>query len=448
MAKRLTAVAVANFKPRKRRREIPDGGCPGLFLIVQPSGVKSWALRFRRPRTGQAAKLTLGRVDVVSAAASAPVEVGRPLSLTAARRLAADLQHRRALGEDVAAEALAEKRRRRLALDDADDVDAFGRASRDYIQRTRAEGRRSWRDAATFLGLDASLEPFAKGLADRWRDKPISEIDAGDVYKIVDEVRRRGVPGRPRRSAGETEGMARSMHAILSGMFKWLWQQRRVDANPVAQVAKPRKAAARDRVLDDDEIVKLWRATERLGEPFGSIYRLLVLTGCRLDEVRQMRWGELKDDGATLSLPAERTKNKKPHDVFLSPAARAIVAAQPRIADSPLVFTGRTGATAVSGLSKAKARLDRLMTGVGPWRTHDVRRSVASGLQRLGVPLPVTEKILGHESGSFAGIVGVYQRHEYRAERRAAMEGWARHVEGLVSGRADNVERLPLPRRA
>jgi integrase len=151
-----------------------------------------------------------------------------------------------------------------------------------------------------------------------------------------------------------------------------------------------------------------------------------------------MRWSELSEDGATLSLPAERVKNNKPHDIFLSPAAREIIAAMPRIAGSEFVFT-TTGDRPVNGFSKAKARLDRMMPGVAPWRTHDLRRTTASGLQRLGVPLPVTERILGHVSGSFAGIVGVYQRHEYRDERRVALERWATHVAGLVAGREANV---------
>ena len=196
------------------------------------------------------------------------------------------------------------------------------------------------------------------------------------------------------------------MHAVLSSMFGWLKRRRQADANPVAGVDRPDPPTARDRALDDGEIVKLWRATAEVGEPFGAIYRLLLLTGCRLGEIAGMRWDEVGPDGTTLTIPAARTKAKRPHDVMLSPAAREIIAAQPRIGDSPFVFTGRTGVTAVSGFSKAKGAIDALMPGVAPWRTHDLRRTVASGLQRLGVKLEVTEKVLGHHSGSFAGIVG------------------------------------------
>jgi integrase len=438
VAKRLTATAVENYRPRKRRREIPDGGCPGLFLIVQPSGVKSWALRFRRPGSGRAAKLTLGRVDITGAAADAPPAVGRPLSLAAARRLAAELQHQRALGKDVAAEAIAEKRRRRAAVEDAA-ANTFPAAARDYIVHCQRMKQRHWRDSATMLGLGDDLKPFPRGLADRWRDKPITEIDKYLIDGVVNEARHHGVPGRPRRSNGPTEGMARAVYTVLSSMFNWLKLKGRVDANPVASVAKPYKAEARDRALDDAEIIALWHATEEMGQPFGAIFRLLLLTGARLGEIAAVTWDEVKDDGATLSLPRERTKNKRPHDIFLAPAAREIIAATPRIADCPFIFT-TNGKTAASGFSKAKTRLDRLMGPVvEPWRTHDLRRTVASGLQRLDVKLEVTERVLGHVGGSFAGIVGVYQRHEYAAERREALERWAAHVAGLVAGRPTNV---------
>jgi integrase len=180
------------------------------------------------------------------------------------------------------------------------------------------------------------------------------------------------------------------------------------------------------------ELTKLWRASDDVGEPFGAVFKLLMLTGARLNEIAQMRWAELSEDGTTIHLGAERTKNKRAHDVPLSPLVRKIIADVARIDESEFVFTV-TGRSAVSGFGKAKKRLDEAMD-IAPWRTHDIRRSVASGLQRLGVPLPVTEKILGHVSGSFGGIVGVYQRHDYEAERRVALERWAAHLEAIVTG--------------
>ena len=140
------------------------------------------------------------------------------------------------------------------------------------------------------------------------------------------------------------------MHAVLSSMFGWLRRHRRIEVNPVSTVDPPDPSAARDRVLSDAELVKLWRAAEEIGPPFGLIYKLLVCTGCRLERNFRNRIRELSEDGATLRLPATRTKNKRAHEVPLSPLARSIIAAVPRI-ESPFVFT-TTGGVPVSGFSK------------------------------------------------------------------------------------------------
>ena len=161
MAKRMTTAAVLNYRPAKRRREIPDGGCPGLHLVVQPSGVKSWALRFRRP-DGRPAKLTLGRLDGSGKEMEGEPVVGQMLTLPAARRLAAEIMRQRAMGRDVAADVKIAKRRQRLAHAELA-ANSFGAAARDYIEYARRRGQRRWREAAKFIGLDADLEPVAGG---------------------------------------------------------------------------------------------------------------------------------------------------------------------------------------------------------------------------------------------------------------------------------------------
>ena len=139
-------------------------------------------------------------------------------------------------------------------------------------------------------------------------------------------------------------------------------------------------------------------------------------------------------DGRLWTLPRERVKNNRPHEVPLSDAAIAILAALPRIEGAGFVLT-TNGASPSSGYSKGKRRLDALLPpDMPPWRLHDIRRSVASGMARLGVSLPVIEKILNHTSGSFAGIVSVYQRHDFADEKRAALDRWGNFVAGLVSG--------------
>jgi len=197
----------------------------------------------------------------------------------------------------------------------------------------------------------------------------------------------------------------------------------------------------------------VWRALEKVGWPFGPIGNLLLLTGARRDEVASMRWGELDLTSGTWRLPKERTKNKRPHEVPLSDAAIEVIESLPRIEGKDGLVSTTTGATAVSGFSRAKRAIDAAMLKTLPegvaspphWTLHDLRRTVATNLQRLGVRLEVTEAVLNHTSGSRAGIVGVYQRHEYAAEKRAALDAWAKRIEAIVEGRdAFNVVSLDV----
>lgn len=213
--------------------------------------------------------------------------------------------------------------------------------------------------------------------------------------------------------------------------------------SPCASVARPETPAARDRVLTDHEIVRFWRAAETLGEPVAAVLKLLTLTGCRLNEVAGMRWDEMSEDGATWTLPGERTKNHRPHVVPIPPLARAVLAGVRRIEGAKLVFTN-DGRTQIGSWSKVKLRLDAAMQPTAQWVIHDLRRSFVTGLAELGVRPDVIELAVNHAGGSRGGIAGVYNRSELMAERRAALERWANHVEGLVAGRPADV--VPLAR--
>jgi integrase len=174
----------------------------------------------------------------------------------------------------------------------------------------------------------------------------------------------------------------------------------------------------------------------RAGFPFRDVFRLLILTGARLGEVSEMRWAEIDLAAKIWTIPKERSKNGLAHAVALSVLAIAILDNLPRIeSESGFVFT-TNGRTPVSGFSRAKMRLDALIGDMPPWVTHDTRRSFASGAAKLGIALPVIERCLNHVSGSFAGIVGVYQRHSFADEKRNAMTAWSKHVEELLSGAA------------
>jgi integrase len=206
--------------------------------------------------------------------------------------------------------------------------------------------------------------------------------------------------------------------------FRWCIERDILKIDPTAGMPRVGNGKSRERVLSDDELGRVWRAAEG---PFGAVTRMLILTGARREEITQLRWSEI--DG-TIKLEDARTKTGAPHIIPLSAAAQALLNSLPRIAGSDFVFT-TTGTKPISGWSRPKIDLDAA-SGVTGWRIHDLRRTVATGMQKLGVGLQVVEAVLGHTSGSRAGVVGIYQRHTYDAEKRAALEAWGAYIMALV----------------
>jgi integrase len=422
---KLTAQSITKLKATESRREIPDSGCPGLYLVIQPSGRKSWALRFRQPN-GRPVKLTLGSVDLSLAENDNPPVLGGSLSLAAAHLLAADLKQQRARGHDVAAVARRSKLEKQAGV-----TKTFGDAVVDFVQQHAMPNTRRWKAQARLLGLRAAdgLEVIPGGLADRWRDKPLSEITDDDIHALVDEVREKGVPGLARKSRRATEGMALSMFSTLSTFFKWLLHKRRLKQNPCVALPRPKTPASRDRVLTATEIVAFWSAANELGDPYAPMLKLLLLTGCRLNEVARMRRAELSTDGEIWTIPGNRTKNKRTHVVPLAPRARELIATLP--SEREIVFT-TDGRAPVASADRIKKRLDTLMD-IPKWRLHDLRRTCATGMAEIGVAPHIVEACLNHVSGAKAGVAGIYNRAVYGAEKKAALELWAAHVKQLTT---------------
>jgi integrase len=461
----LTAAAVRKYAPQTKRREIRDTLAPGLHLVVQPKpgGAKSWAMRFRRP-DGRPAKLTLGRVDLDERETDDEPVLGGALTLRQARQLANKIDRQRARGVDVIAEyAVQRTATRNAAVHRA--ASGFAGAAREFVAdyKVRRWGTRPrrWHEDARLLGLawppeadPGQVEPtiIPGGLADRWSEKPTAEITDDDVYAVVDEARRRGIPGLPRHAKGSSDSRGRKMHGALSVLFRWLMRHRRVRSNPCISVERPGPPPQRQRTLTEQEVRWLWLATGRLGPPYGSLLQMLLLTGARLDEVTGMRRAELSDDGATWTIPAERTKNHRPHLVPLSPLSIATLNETPQIENARgLVFT-YSGA-ALTGFSGMKAKLDVMMLEIArdedpsaalpPWRLHDLRRTVSTMMHdQLGIMPHVVEAVLNHVSGHKAGVAGTYNTAQYRAEKTTALARWAAHVQGVVEQREANVVAL------
>jgi integrase len=191
-------------------------------------------------------------------------------------------------------------------------------------------------------------------------------------------------------------------------------------------IEKPGSAVKRDRVLSDSELAQVWNAAAALGWPHGTAVQLLILTGARKNEIWQLRWDETHGDEIRLPGPRTKTGHKtgQTHIIPLSQAGQTLLQSVPRFMENEFVFAGRSW-------SRAKATID-VKVKIAPWRIHDLRRTTATGLERLGTPLQVTEAVLGHVSGSKAGGAGIYQRHQYAEEKRAALEAWGEHVMTLV----------------
>jgi integrase len=459
MAKVLTVAAVAKYRPARKRREIADGGSPGLYLIVQPSGHKSWALRYRRP-SGKPAKLTLGGVDLSGSEPTSDPRLGTPLSLVAARALAAEQLRSLARGVDVGAVHIGDKRREREAVANAA-VNSFAAMARLFVDQHCRKRNRRWRESATTLGFqyfdEPNREPIMRknGLALRWLDRPLRDITEDELHDLVVECARDGVPGRARRQCGG-DSRARAMAAVLSAFFSWARKERHVKIDPTIGLDKPNAPASRDRVLNaridvrkGDEVRWFWQACASVDEPYGILLKLLLLTGCRRDELARLTEDEISDDLATIRLPASRTKNHRAHEVYLSPPAIKLIASVPRIHGCKYLFS-TNGRTPVLSWSRAKRDLDQAMAKIAKaergedftipsWRVHDLRRTASTGMHSIGVPPHIVEAVIGHVSGFRSGVAGTYNAHQYAEERKAALSRWAAHVEALVNGTPSTV---------
>lgn len=228
---------------------------------------------------------------------------------------------------------------------------------------------------------------------------------------------------------------ANRLRAVARACWGWAVRRGALDVNPWQSTPRPARETARDRVLTDAEVGDLWHAAGAMDALWAAILRLLLLTGQRRGEVAGMLWAEVDLTANIWTLPGERTKNGKSHTVPLSADALAVLRQVKRWAGAVLTHEGARR-TVPSGFGRTKGRLDAVMLRaaeeagrmMAPWTVHDIRRTVATGLQRLGVKLEVTEAVLNHVSGSRAGIVGVYQRHGWDREKAEAMDAWAAHV--------------------
>jgi integrase len=246
----------------------------------------------------------------------------------------------------------------------------------------------------------------------------------------IDKVARRDIADRlvaiSREHGGVTAARAR---AVISALFVWSMRMGITDANPVVGSIKAKDSKSRERVLDNNELARIWNACG--DDVYGRIIRLLILTGCRRAEIGDMAWSEIDLDQATFTIPAARSKNHREHTLPLMPMMLEIIGAVPHMATTDSLFSLR--AKGFGNWANHKRVLD-VKSGVTDWTVHDIRRSVATRMADLGVQPHIIEQVLNHQSGHRRGVAGTYNRSSYDREVKAALATWADHIRTLTTG--------------
>lgn len=409
-----------------------SGAISGFGLKVTPKGSKIFCFQYRGPNARHDRRYRIGKYGDWT------VDQARQR----ARRLRQmvdvgidPFEHEKAIAETV------ERESREAADREFSSVADQWLAEYRSEPRTKGTRRGQLRSENTLR----MVRPAIRRMKEEFGDRRIDEIDDLAIEKAI-----KSIP--PRQLATR-----RNFFSTARILWKWAHRRRLVSEDPFARLEAPAAPPARDRVLTDDELAVVWRATRKLEYPWGPFYRLLVLTGQRLTEVAAMTWSELDRLATMWCIEANRTKNGLPNLVPLSKAAGTELDAISPYSSWPssgLVFS-TNGTSPVAGFSSAKRQLDSaidqivLEEGSRPllsWRVHDLRRTMATGFQRLGVRIEVTESALNHTSGSRSGIAGVYQRYDFASEKREAFDAWGGHVQSLVRPKALRLIQAPIER--
>lgn len=382
----MTKSAVDALKAASKDTVYWDAGLPGFGVKVTPRSRKVFVVLYRIGGAGsRLRKYTIG-------------PYGR-VTLQMARAEAQKVLAARLEGRDPATEKRESKRR--MTADRVDDlIEVF---IVQHVSKTRK--------AAEISRL------LRREVVSRWGNRCVHAIGKRDIVELASEIAQRGTPMA-----------ANTLLKVIKTFLNWCVGRAVIDASPAEGVPLPGKEVARDRVLTNNELVSVIRAARQIGGAYGGIVEMLVLTGQRREEVAQMVGDEIDFNSRTWTLPGSRTKNGKPHIVHLSEACIKLIKRASRSAS--YVFS-ISGARPFQNFTNAKRVLDEL-SGVTGWRLHDLRRTCVSGMARLGVPPHVADKILNHQSGTISGVAAVYQRHDFLAERKLALERWGLYIETLV----------------
>ena len=391
---RLTGPNVArlDLPVGKTERIVFDDDLPGFGVRIRAGGKRTWIIQYRKGAKQR--RLTLGTLRAIDPAK--------------ARKSAENLLAKIQLGGDPQAEKIEAHARA---------IETLGAVTDDYLIYAEAKLKaRTYKEVKRHLTSPKQWGSI-KGLS-------VHRIQRANVAARLTEIE---------RDSGSVS--ANRARASLSALFSWAMRQGLADHNPVVGTNKGEEKS-RDRILTDAELAAVWIACK--ADDYGRIVRLLILTGQRREEVAGIANDELDLERALWLIPSERTKNKLEHEVPLSDPAVGILQAVTRRDGRALLFGAGKGSYA--GWSHAKTALDGRIVEAGvkilPWRVHDIRRTVATGMAELGILPHVIEAVLNHVSGHKAGVAGIYNHARYRPEKRQALDRWAAHLEAIVDGKS------------
>lgn len=369
----------------------------GFGVKASPGGSKVYVVQFRN-LAGVSKRMTIGRCDSVT--------------LPEAREKAKSILAKVQLEGDPHAERRDARAKAALTM---------GSLIEPYLAAHKVEVR------------PTTYTEDARALRVSWlplHSKPLGSVTRRDVVELLESM------------AEETPYAANRARVVLSGFYAWTIERGHVAANPVAGTKPVSKEESRSRFLSDDELSAV--LTSVYADVFGSIVRLLALTGQRRDEVGGMCWSELDRNNGLWTIPAGRSKNKRAHVVPLTAPVLAIIGMCGHVDDRDQLFG--SGANGYAGWSKSKRKLDEALVRngheVAPWRLHDLRRTVGTGMARLGVAPHVIERVLNHRTGqdgqpgAMTSLGLTYNRHKYGDEMRDALQLWSNHIASIVAGRS------------
>ncbi|MCZ6467239.1 MAG: integrase arm-type DNA-binding domain-containing protein [Alphaproteobacteria bacterium] len=414
MSRRTFTTAFLNHvkpPPGDKRAEFRDT-TPGLTLRVNDRGVRTWTLTYRvsgaggknedgRPLQGRTRRLNIGRYPA--------------LGLRAARDRADELWSLAADGTDPAAQ------RHREVMDRRETEQLTFRVLAERWIDEAERGRRVGRQGAISPGyLRERRGDLAIMVMPHLGHLPITDITRGHIREMLDAI---DDEEQTRLHPFRVDNALKSARCI----FNFAVMRDIIENSPADKIQRRCVSEARDRVLDDREVAALWVVTGEHGYPFGTATRVLLLTGQRRDEIGGMRWGQLDLDEGILKLAKVDTKSRRANEIPLSGAVVDLLRDVPH-PRGEFVFRGR-GIPCISGWSGYVARLRRgLVDRLGEvenWRLHDLKRTAATGLAKLGVDLTVIKLICEHQVGETMGVTAIYNRFHYMDEKRAALEKWA-----------------------